>query len=209
MPTRMSRPQSQAQTRARLIESAATLYLRDGYAATSNNQVAEAAGYSRGAVYSNFASKEDLALAVLDKHTAEEFEAVRHIMATGTVAERITALRTWMAATIQDPQWALFKAELAFAARHSRTLPAQLAERDQNARRELTELIEQVTAELEVAVPIRPQVLAGLILALGKGIAIDCLVEPAEPQSWIDEIFTLVEPLLTLLAIDPSADRQS
>ena len=57
MATRLTRPESQARTRAELIATARDLFLSDGYAGTSLERVAEAAGYSKGAVYSNFASK--------------------------------------------------------------------------------------------------------------------------------------------------------
>ncbi|HZU62212.1 MAG TPA: helix-turn-helix domain-containing protein, partial [Novosphingobium sp.] len=62
---KLTRSQSQAQTRARLIEAAQQLFMRDGFAATSIDAIAEAAGYSKGAVYSNFGSKEDVFLAAL------------------------------------------------------------------------------------------------------------------------------------------------
>lgn len=78
---RLSRTESQELTRAKLIESATRLYLENGYVATSTDQVAEAVGFSRGALYSNFRSKEDLALAVLDAHTEEQFQEIAAVAA--------------------------------------------------------------------------------------------------------------------------------
>ena len=58
--TRVTRAERQAQTRERLIEVAREMFLSDGYAATSLDKVAVRAGFSKGAVYSNFAGKEQL-----------------------------------------------------------------------------------------------------------------------------------------------------
>jgi len=75
-PTRLSRAESQAQTRDRLVAKAREMFLRDGYASTSLERVAEEAGFSKGAVYSNFGGKDDLCLAVLDSIQGEVAEAV-------------------------------------------------------------------------------------------------------------------------------------
>ncbi|MFE3187995.1 TetR/AcrR family transcriptional regulator [Nocardia sp. NPDC059240] len=204
MSNRLSRPESQARTRARLVASATELYLRDGFTATSNNQVAEAAGYSRGAVYSNFASKEELALSVLDKHTTEEFAELVRILTAGSAQDRIDAFQAWAMAASGDPRWAWFKTELALVSRRSPSLRAQLAARDEQARSEITALVEQVGADLGLAVPAQPSVVAGLLMALGKGIAIDSLIDSAGPPTWLRELFDLLNPLLAMLSENPS-----
>ena len=67
MPTgqRLTREEKKAQTRERLIEAAARVFAEKGFATTSLDEVAEAAGLTKGAVYSNFENKEDLIQAVL------------------------------------------------------------------------------------------------------------------------------------------------
>jgi AcrR family transcriptional regulator len=68
---RYTRDESKARTRAELLRAANRLFLRDGYVATSLVAIAEEAGLTKGAVYSNFESKEDLFLAVLQEATAD------------------------------------------------------------------------------------------------------------------------------------------
>jgi len=63
---RLTRAQSQAQTRRRLIDAAATVFARRGFHGASIDEVAEEAEFSKGAVYSNFDSKDELFLAVLE-----------------------------------------------------------------------------------------------------------------------------------------------
>ena len=94
---RLSRAASQARTRAQLIETARELFLRDGYFATSLDKVADAAGYSKGAVYSNFASKDELCLAVLDALLAEraaQIAAAGRPGASGS-AGKLAAFEKW------------------------------------------------------------------------------------------------------------------
>ncbi|MER5838148.1 TetR family transcriptional regulator, partial [Streptomyces sp. NPDC002130] len=64
---RLTRAESQARTREHVLDTAHDLFLHDGFTKTSIERVAEAAGYSKGAVYSNFATKNELCLAVLDR----------------------------------------------------------------------------------------------------------------------------------------------
>ena len=80
-PAKLSRADSQAQTRARLLATAATCLLRDGYAETSMEAIAAAAGFTKGAVYSNFPSKVELCQAVLDAIRAQQIAALGRAIA--------------------------------------------------------------------------------------------------------------------------------
>src|SRR4051794_31756996 len=64
-------------TRARLLATAEDVFWSRGYAATSVDLIAEKAGYTTGAVYSNFGGKADLFLAVLEQASADQLAAVR------------------------------------------------------------------------------------------------------------------------------------
>jgi AcrR family transcriptional regulator len=66
MTTRLTRAERKAQTRAQLCSAADRLFEQQGYAATTLAQIAEEAGLTKGAVYSNFASKEELFLEMLE-----------------------------------------------------------------------------------------------------------------------------------------------
>ena len=66
MPPRLTRAERQQQTRAELLAAAQRVFLRDGFHGASMSEIAEDAGYTFGAVYSNFQNKDDLFLAVID-----------------------------------------------------------------------------------------------------------------------------------------------
>lgn len=64
---RLTRAEMQERTRAALVEAAYRLFERGGFSSVSLDEIAEEAGYSKGAVYSNFRSKEDLFLYLLER----------------------------------------------------------------------------------------------------------------------------------------------
>jgi AcrR family transcriptional regulator len=76
---RLTRAEAQAQTRQRLLEAAAVVFARRGFHGASLEEVADEAGYTKGAVYSNFASKEELFLAVLEARFHDRTELYRRL----------------------------------------------------------------------------------------------------------------------------------
>jgi AcrR family transcriptional regulator len=68
---RLTREESKAKTRQELLRAANRLFLRNGYVQTSLANIAEEAALTKGAVYSNFESKEDLFLALLQEPDPE------------------------------------------------------------------------------------------------------------------------------------------
>jgi AcrR family transcriptional regulator len=77
----MTRSERQARTRDELVDAAERLFTRSGFHATSVEAVADEAGYTKGAVYSNFASKEDLFFAVYERRTRAATAAVQEVLA--------------------------------------------------------------------------------------------------------------------------------
>jgi AcrR family transcriptional regulator len=67
MHERLTRQDQKAQTRARLLDAAAEVFAKRGFETATLDEVASAAGYTKGAVYSNFASKTDLLIALLER----------------------------------------------------------------------------------------------------------------------------------------------
>ena len=71
----MTRVESKERTRRRLLAEAQRLFRERGYAATSLEQIAEAAEVTKGAIYGHFASKEDLMLSALEAAPAPDYSA--------------------------------------------------------------------------------------------------------------------------------------
>jgi AcrR family transcriptional regulator len=71
MAVRLSRVERREQTRQELVSAAEACFVSRGFHASSVDEVAERAGYTKGAVYSNFTSKEDLFLAVYERRVEQ------------------------------------------------------------------------------------------------------------------------------------------
>src|SRR5262245_38746350 len=107
MAVRLSRLERKSQTRAELLRAARVVFLRRGFHGASVDEIAEEAGYTKGAVYSNFAGKDDLYLAVLDAHYEERTEAYVEMMwLEPSFDDAIRAVGRFMAETdAREPDW--------------------------------------------------------------------------------------------------------
>ena len=182
--TGTAREERQQRTREDLIRAAIRVFARRGFHGASVEDVATEAGYTTGAVYSNFAGKEDLFLAGFEheiaRHTGEVTAAVA---AAETPAERTrAAARQWMEFLRGDrDRFLLFLEYMAYALRSGRVRPAFKARF--GAFRETTA---RMLEEDSTALPLPPGELAVVANALTYGMAIEAV---AEPEGVSDDLF--------------------
>ncbi|RZS40871.1 TetR family transcriptional regulator [Herbihabitans rhizosphaerae] len=192
---RLSRAESQARNRERVLEAARELFLRDGYQATSLAAVADAAGFSTGVVYSNFASKAELALPVLREIQTDQFAALLTAIGPDKAPEsRLDGLRRWTEDTMNSG-WPRLELEFALDARTDTTLVAAESDRQRVAVDAVAEAIRvQLPGRLAESLPVHA--LADAVLNLAYGIAVRRLIDPnVNANSAID----LLRPLLAFL----------
>lgn len=183
---RMTRAESQAQTRSQLVATAKRMFFTDGYHPTSLEKVADAAGYSKGAVYSNFRNKDELCAAVLDEIRAERFAEVLELVSR---PDRFEALRDWAERVIGDPGWTPLEAEFAMHARPNDHLRTELAGRLNSLIQVLATGVES-TADLELRMPSREA--ATVMLALGVGLGLMRSIDPSIPVNGLIDTLRLV-----------------
>jgi AcrR family transcriptional regulator len=197
---RLSREQSKANTRQRLLDSARTVFARNGYHGASVEEVASEAGFSTGALYSNFGGKEDLFLALMDReidaHAQEISGAVsdRH-----SVAERATGgARQWMTMIDREPELLLLFMEFwAYGVRDPQMRP-RVAERFGQMRQLLTRLIADGMREFDLELELPAEQLALAIDALADGIARQRLTDPdAVPDELMGRVLSLLFAAVT------------
>jgi AcrR family transcriptional regulator len=94
-----------ARTRAQLLEAAARVYARRGFDGATLDEIADEAGFTKGAVYDHFGSKEKLLLALLDEHLAAQIgEQIALFDPSVEPAERPRAgADRWMQGLEEDP----------------------------------------------------------------------------------------------------------
>jgi AcrR family transcriptional regulator len=166
-----TRAARQAQTRERLVEVARELFLDEGYNATSLDKVALAAGFSKGAVYSNFSGKEELCMAVLDTIHEEQIEGVVAAFTVDADLDgRIDAFAAWVREKLGHPRWTALEVEFAAVARQSPWVATELVKRHRMLVAASAELIERVTADAGVVLGIEARKAATALLSLGIGL---------------------------------------
>lgn len=200
---RLTREQSKAQTRERLLSAARTVFARRGYHGASVDEIAAEAGYSTGALYSNFDGKQALFLALLDReideHTREIQEAVRE---RDSVAERARGgAERWMAMIEREPELQLLFMEFWAYAGRDPNARRQVAASFARAREGLTRLIADGARDFELELELPAEQLAIAIDALADGIARQKM---ADPEAVPDELMGRVLALLLAGATRPA-----
>lgn len=179
---RLTRSETQAQTRAALVATAERLFLAEGYNATSLLQVAQAAGFTKGAVYSNFATKHELGLAVLESLQDQRVGAlIEALVAADGLGARVEAFGRWAEENIGDVGWTAFEVEFATSARHSEEIRDALAQRRRMVTQALADLLADQAAEHGVELPAPALDVATRLLALGVGLGVQRAFDPELP----------------------------
>lgn len=172
------------QTREHLLAAAAQVFAERGFHGATLDAVAAAAGFSKGAVYSNFKNKEDLFLALLEASYSTEMESLRATLEASEVppeARLTDFLPVVLGGTnhgLLPEDWAVLYMEFALFAMRNPVAQRKLAEFDNAAVAEVADLIKQERRrwgleELESA-----ERTARIIQALFRGISLMRALDP-------------------------------
>src|SRR4051794_17686910 len=171
---RLNREESQARTRELLIEAARSEIVKKGFALASVRDIAEAAGFSQGAFYSNFPDKESILLELVQRHQSEERTKIETALdsAQGNAAAAMAALEKWAAGVNSDAGFAVLAMELQLHALRSPSFAKGYDELNRKPRRILGALISRLFELLGRKAPADPVEIATGFLALGRGMAL-------------------------------------
>jgi AcrR family transcriptional regulator len=180
---RETRTQRQARTRAELLATAAKVFARRGYNGASVEEIAEEAGYSHGAVYSNFDGKADLFLAVFEDYMAER---ARELAATqvdlgedAPLEVRARALADqWMERFAKDRESFVLHMEFIAHSGRDPELAGRFGSRSSALREAISHYIAHYQDEAGIELALPPDDLALVLRALGIGLAVEALVSP-------------------------------
>jgi len=167
---RLTRRESQQLTRVKLIESAERVFVRIGFDAASVEQIAEEAGFSRGAFYSNFKSKDELFLELLDQKRIETQNALDTIFHEKKDAnKRFRAARDWYADQWQQRTWTVLKTEFNLRALRRRSLRKRLSALWQQEVEGYSALLTQYFLEAGLTPAESPRTITMSLLAAAQG----------------------------------------
>jgi AcrR family transcriptional regulator len=177
---RLTREERRALTRSEILDAAERIFPRRGYRLASVEEVAEEAGLTTGAVYSNFESKADLYLALNERLMERHAGEVEKVIARGATPEAKIeeAGRAWLDFLRRDRDWLLLDVEFWSYAVRDPDLRARHAVAYRRMRETTAGLLEQATEALGLALPASAEQLGVIINALGNGLVFEQLVDP-------------------------------
>jgi len=211
MPTRLTQAERRQVTQRDLLDAARRVFGSRGYGGATLDEIAEAAGVTRGALYYNFPrGKEDLFLALLDERASERADEIRHRFAApaglgGTVDQARAAADDAFASVGPNREWQLLAFEFALHAARDPEFARLYIEREDTIRDAIEEVVRLRADALGADPPISPRDLAIGLNALGAGLAFDALV--AETSVPKDLFGTLVGFLVR--GLFATADEQA
>jgi AcrR family transcriptional regulator len=180
MSTALTRKEKQAKTRSALLSSAAKLICRKGISDASVEDVVTDAGYTKGAFYANFKSKEELFLVMLDEKYAAELEGLEtSLSGDGTpTAEARQAAEEFIRFAWSDPQWPKLYFEFTAYAGRNPDFREELLTRDRRIREQMAEVYRRWAADFGVEPPIPVDDLAMMTFCMANGFIMGQLIEP-------------------------------
>src|SRR5580704_19236689 len=96
------------ETQARILDAAQAVFSEQGFEKTQLEEVAARAGYTRGAIYAHYASKEDLFLALMEHRVLTKFTAIRQVIeAAPEVSNRVEIFKRWLSEQLSDDTWGI------------------------------------------------------------------------------------------------------
>jgi len=181
-PARVRRP-GRAAVRRRLLDAALELFAERGFAGASMDQIAEAAGLTKGAIYSNFASKDDLFFAMMQDQVLQRVEALQAVLAAGSPgADDQQALRgighLLTEALPEQREWRLVFLDFWQRAVRDDRVRAQYVAHRRALRSAVAQYIEQILGRPPFLGELSGDDVVTVVLALSNGLAIEQYADP-------------------------------
>jgi AcrR family transcriptional regulator len=170
----LNREESQARTRNLLIEAARREIVKKGFATASIRDIAEAAGFSLGAIYSNFPDKEAILMELIQRHQSEERIRIESALAraNGDAAAAMAGVEKWAETVNSDPDLGILAIELQLHALRNPDFAEVYNEMNRKHRRALGAMIAQLFELFGKKTPGDPVEIAAGLATLSRGMAL-------------------------------------
>lgn len=165
-------------TRARLIRAAEKIFARDGFEAAKLEEIAAEAGYTRGAFYANFASKEDLFFALLEGEVSSRINTVERMTRSVQDPEaKLRAFREFFLTISQDRRWSLLALEFKlFAVRHPE-VKTRLAAMNRRLVKSRIGILRDIIEGTRRKLPITPAAVAMSLSAVTNALGLEHMLD--------------------------------
>ena len=193
----MRQAERRAQTTQRLLDAAAGVFAERGFHAATVDDIADAAGYTKGAVYANFAGKDALFLALLDRHLDDQIAQIDRMRAAPSDADLRAELRDASAEQLATGgSFGLLTLEFWLYAARDATARDALAARYRRIRDRLAAVIAERDVASGATDSASAHELAAQVLALDAGLFLQHLIDPdaITPQLRANALGALIDP---------------
>jgi AcrR family transcriptional regulator len=177
-------------TRTRLIRSAEKIFARDGFEAAKLEEIAAEAGYTRGAFYANFDSKEDLFFALLEGEVSSRINTVERMTRSVQDPEaKVLAFREFFLTISQDRRWSLLALEFKlFAVRHPE-VKTRLAAMNRRLVKSRIGILRDIMEGTGRKLPITPAAVAMSLSAVANALGLEHMLDRGlMPESALKQI---------------------
>jgi AcrR family transcriptional regulator len=191
MRTRLSRGEQVARNRELVLAAARRVFLACGYASATLDAIAEEAGFSKGVVYSQFESKADLFLALLEARINERAEQNEQLAARldgKELARAVPELALDLRRT--EPEWTQLVLEFRLHAARVPELSRRYAELHKRTVERLAGVFARLHARAGTTPHHAPEVVAQLALAINVGAFMEQLSDPAAVELPVPEVIS-------------------
>lgn len=178
---------SRAQTRERLLAAALDVFAEEGFGRSTVEQVCERAGFTRGAFYSNFASLDELFLAMWEQRSRAMLDGIRAAVGAAEAAANVepfdlrrAATRILAAIPVED-RWYRVTAEFTAHALRNPELRSVMAAREAAIQATILPIVVSALARAGRRIT-DPQALGRALVAVHDGTAVQVLMEPDDPR---------------------------
>jgi AcrR family transcriptional regulator len=172
-----------AETRRRLLDAAFDAMAEHGFGNATVEQICAAAGYTRGAFYSNFTSLEELFLAMWEQRSAAMLDDIRSALDTAvvtTATDPYELLEPVLTAISPDDRWYRISAEFSAHVMRNPSLRPVMAARERAIADTLMPTVTRLLERVGRVVP-DPEALGQALVAVYDGTTTQCLMEPENP----------------------------
>lgn len=121
-------------TKAKLFHAAQRVFARRGFEAATIDQIARSAGFSRGAFYAHFKTKEDVFLGMLEERASRDMAEFRRALTSSTRADWAGVIWRICKEKLRDTEWAVLQLEFKLYIARQGARGVKIAERYQNLR---------------------------------------------------------------------------
>ncbi len=181
---RLTREEARQRTRERLLDAAAAVFRRLGYDGASLEEIAETAGYTKGAIYSNFDTKADLFKALVDRHLEAELAVQARQFAGKSLEQVIDEFDDVFERQVKgDPRWIALEIEFALAGMRDPGVRRRLVEGSEDIRIRSGASIDCLLAKSNRTAAFTGRELNVLFNAIATGLALQQMLEPETVDS--------------------------